>query len=425
MGIFEDLLADIKIPGFVEVHYAMNSSNIGDIRSAVTGALQRKGTLDFVKPGGSVCIAVGSREIANISIITRCICDAVKEAGAYPFIIPAMGSHGGAVAEGQREILAEYGITEEAMGVPVRASMDTVKIGETASGFEVRIDKYANEADFIIPIGRIKPHTDFRGKIESGLCKMIVIGMGKQYGAFICHKLGFKRMADNLIEFADVIISKKPNMFAVGIIENAYHQTYKVVAVPADRVIEEEPPLLLEAKRIIGRIPFKKADVLLVDRIGKDISGSGMDPNVTGRSPIIGISSPFFQSIAVFDITEKSHNNFIGLGIADVSTYRAYKKINFEMTYPNAITSASPDSAKIPVIMPNEKTAIQFALHIATDADTGNKKVIWIQDTLSLNKFYISEALIEEAKGIPAITIMDEHARRIKFDNEGNILGLV
>ncbi|MDD5017883.1 MAG: lactate racemase domain-containing protein [Eubacteriales bacterium] len=423
MSILENLLADIIIPRFIEVNYKMDSSHIKDVRGSVLYALQRKGTLDAIRPGQSVCIAVGSREIANISTVTRCVCDAVKSVGAHPFIIPAMGSHGGATAEGQREILAGYNITEETMGVPIRASMDTVKIGESVSYIDVRLDCCADGADYIIPIGRIKPHTDFRGKIESGLCKMMVIGMGKQYGAFMCHKLGFKNMAKNLIEFASVVIEKKPNMFSVGIIENAYHQTYKIVAVPANRVITEEPGLLLEAKEKIARLPFDHVDVLLIDQIGKDISGAGMDPNVTGRSPILGVSRPFFQSIAVFDLTDKSHHNFVGLGSADVTTRRVFNKMDFEKTYSNAITSAEPIGVKIPAVMPNDRTAIKFALHMATDADPHAQRVVWIHDTLSLTKFYISEALFAEVNNIPSIIVTDESPSSIEFDEDGNVSG--
>ena len=424
MSIYESLLSDITIPKFVKVQYTINFSHIENVQDAVYSALKRKGTLDAIKPGNSVCIAVGSREIANLSMITRCVCDAVKSVGAKPFIIPAMGSHGGAVAEGQSGILAGYNITQQTMDVPICSSMETVKIGETVSGFDVRLDKYANEADYIIPIGRIKPHTDINGRIESGLCKMMVIGMGKQYGAFMCHRQGFKNMPENLIAFADVIIREKPNMFGLGIIENAHHQTYKVVAVPANKVMEEEPQLLTEAKNLHGRIPFEHADVLFVDRIGKDISGAGMDSKVTGRSVVFGECRPFFQSIAILDITEKSHGNFSGLGNADVTTYRVFEKLDLESTYANAITSVCPGGVKIPAVMPSDKDAIRFALLMATDAEPNAKRVIWIRDTLNLSEFYISEALIQEAESIPSIKIIDEYASTIQFDQHGNIFGL-
>ena len=312
MNIFDQLLADNQIPKFVRVRHEMDRGHIDDIEGAVAQAMQREGTLDRIKPGDSVCITAGSRDVANIARVIRAICDQVKSVGAHPFIIPAMGSHAGAKAEGQRGIIEGYGVTEEAMGAPIRATMDTEVIAHSKSGLEIHLDKYANAADFLIPVGRIKAHTDFRGEVESGICKMLVIGMGKQHGAYQCHKLGFKSMAANVKEFAGAIIEKKPNMFAIGLIENAYHQTCRIEAIPAGRILEEEPPLLDYAKSRMAKIPFDQADILFVDETGKDISGAGMDPNVTGRSPVLGISRPFFQRIAVFDLTDKSHGNFGG-----------------------------------------------------------------------------------------------------------------
>lgn len=242
MNIFDQLLADNQIPKFVRVRHEMDHSHIDDIEGAVAQAMRREGTLDRIKPGDSVCITAGSRDVANIARIIRAICDQVKSVGAHPFIIPAMGSHAGAKAEGQRGIIEGYGVTEEAMGAPIRATMDTEVIAHSKSGLEIHLDKYANAADFLIPVGRIKAHTDFRGEVESGICKMLVIGMGKQHGAYQCHKLGFKSMAANVKEFAGAIIEKKPNMFAIGLIENAYHQTCRIEAIPAGRILEEEPP---------------------------------------------------------------------------------------------------------------------------------------------------------------------------------------
>ena len=355
--------------------------------------------------------------------ITRAVCDLVKEAGGRPFIIPAMGSHGGADAEGQRGILAGYGVTEEAMGVPILSSMETEVIGYAPDGQEVHMDKYANGADFIIPIGRVKAHTDFRGPVESGICKMLVIGMGKQHGAYQCHKMGFPNMAKNVMAFAKVMIEKKPNMFAIGLVENAYHQTCRIEAVPADRILAEEPKLLLYAKERMGRIPFGKADILLVDEAGKNISGAGMDPNVTGRSPLLPTEPPYFQRIAVFDLTDCSHGNIGGVGNADVTTMRLYQKIDLEQTYANGITSAVPESVKIPVVMPAERTAIKFAMRTAAETDwEAGCRIVWIKNTLSLSEFYISEALLKDAESIPGMTVESDLVEP-QFDAEGNFVG--
>ena len=399
----------------------MDHSHIDDIEGAVAQAMRREGTLDRIKPGDSVCITAGSRDVANIARIIRAICDQVKSVGAHPFIIPAMGSHAGAKAEGQRGIIEGYGVTEEAMGAPIRASMDTEVIAHSRSGLEIHLDKFANAADFLIPVGRIKAHTDFRGEVESGICKMLVIGMGKQHGAYQCHKLGFKSMAANVKEFAGGIIEKKPNMFAIGLIENAYHQTCRIEAIPAGRILAEEPPLLEYAKSRMAKVPFDQADILFVDETGKDISGAGMDPNVTGRSPVLGISRPFFQRIAVFDLTDKSHGNFGGLGSADVTTQRLYRKIDFEQTYPNGITAAEPLAVRLPAVMPSDRTAMQFALRTATDCDwEKGPRIVWLKNTLSLSEFYISEALIPDAEALDNVTIVSEPMEVI-FDEEGNV----
>ncbi len=425
MNIFDELLEDNKIPRFFRVRHEMDHSHVEDIPAAVAKALERESTLDQIRPGDTVCVTSGSRDVANVDVITRAVCDQVKAVGGKPFIIPAMGSHAGANAEGQKGILAGYGITEETMGVPVRASMETEVLAYSKDGLEIHIDKYANAADYIIAVGRIKAHTDFRGPVESGICKMLVIGMGKQHGAYQCHKLGFKSMAANVMEFAGAIIEKKPNLFALGLIENAYHETCRIEAVPAARILEEEPRLLEYAKSRMARIPFEQADILFVDETGKDISGAGMDPNITGRSPVLGISAPYFQRIAVFDLTDKSHGNFGGLGSADVTTRRLYEKVDFEQTYPNGITSAEPISVKLPVIMPNDRNAMQFALRTATDCDwKRGPRIVWLKNTLSLSEFYISEALREDAKKLENVEVVSGPLE-VVFDEEGAVKELI
>lgn len=421
MNIFDELLEDNKIPGFFRVRHEMDHSHIEDIPAAVAKALEREGTLDQIRPGNTVCITAGSRDVANIDKITRAVCDQVKAVGGKPFIIPAMGSHAGANAMGQKGIIEGYGVTEEAMGAPIKASMETEVLAYSKDGLEIHIDKYANAADYIIAVGRVKAHTDFRGPVESGICKMLVIGMGKQHGAYQCHKLGFKNMAANVMEFAGAIIEKKPNLFALGLIENAYHQTCRIEAVPASKILEEEPELLNYAKSRMAKIPFEQADILFVDETGKDISGAGMDPNITGRSPVLGISAPYFQRIAVFDLTDKSHGNFGGLGSADVTTQRLYKKIDFEQTYPNGITSAEPIAVKLPVVMPNDRNAMQFALRTATDCDwKKGPRIVWLKNTLSLSEFYISEALAKDVTGQEHVEIVSGPLE-VVFDEEGAV----
>lgn len=423
MNIFDQLLADNQIPKFVRVRHEMDHSHIDDIEGAVAQAMRREGTLDRIKPGDSVCITAGSRDVANIARIIRAICDQVKSVGAHPFIIPAMGSHAGAKAEGQRGIIEGYGVTEEAMGAPIRASMDTEVIAHSKSGLEIHLDKFANAADFLIPVGRIKAHTDFRGEVESGICKMLVIGMGKQHGAYQCHKLGFKSMAANVKEFAGAIIEKKPNMFAIGLIENAYHQTCRIEAIPAGRILEEEPPLLEYAKSRMAKVPFDQADILFVDETGKDISGAGMDPNVTGRSAQNGISRPFAERIVARDLTDEAHHNATGMGNADVTTRRLFDKIDMEQTYPNSLTSRDINGFRIPIVMENDNLAIRFALHTITGANAGSGyRAMWIRDTNHVQTFYVTERLLADTAAMPWLRT-DGVALRPVFGADGYFTG--
>lgn len=423
MNIFDQLLADNQIPKFVRVRHEMDHSHIDDIEGAVAQAMRREGTLDRIKPGDSVCITAGSRDVANIARIIRAICDQVKSVGAHPFIIPAMGSHAGAKAEGQRGIIEGYGVTEEAMGAPIRASMDTEVIAHSRSGLEIHLDKFANAADFLIPVGRIKAHTDFRGEVESGICKMLVIGMGKQHGAYQCHKLGFKSMAANVKEFAGAIIEKKPNMFAIGLIENAYHQTCRIEAIPAGRILEEEPPLLEYAKSRMAKVPFDQADILFVDETGKDISGAGMDPNVTGRSAQNGISRPFAERIVARDLTDEAHHNATGMGNADVTTRRLFDKIDMEQTYPNSLTSRDINGFRIPIVMENDNLAIRFALHTITGANAASGyRAMWIRDTNHVQTFYVTERLLADTAAMPWLRT-DGVALRPVFGADGYFTG--
>ncbi|MCE5255696.1 MAG: DUF362 domain-containing protein [Spirochaetaceae bacterium] len=424
MAIFDELLKDIEIPRFVKVQYKMADEHIQDIPASVFGALDAREIREKIQPGFLVCIAVGSREIGHFPVIVKAVVDYVKSCGANPFIIPAMGSHGGATAQGQAQIINDYGITEEAMGAPIRAAMETVEIGQTESGLSVHIDRYADEADYIIPIGRIKPHTDFHGRVESGLCKMLTIGLGKQHGAYICHKFGFENMAKNVWDISGVVVEKKKNITALGILENAYHETFQIVAVPGERIHAEEPALLEKAKDLVAKLPFEKADILFVDEFGKNISGAGMDPNVTGRSACLPKTEPFFKSIAVRDLTEKTHGNCGGIGNADVTTQRVFEKFSFEASYPNAITAAEASGTKIPVVMPNDKLAFKFAIRTAVPFDEkAGIRIVWIKNTLALSEFYISEDLIQTANKIPALTIIDKEPRGIAFDKQGNVSG--
>ncbi|HBP38267.1 MAG TPA: hypothetical protein DD640_05920 [Clostridiales bacterium] len=407
MDIFEQLLQDVEIPPLIKVRYRIPADTVSDIGRAVYEALKRENTLDRIQAGQTVAIATGSREIANIAVIVAKLVSAIRRQGGRPFIVPAMGSHGGATAEGQRAVLESFGLTEEAVGAPIRSSMETVALGRTQDGLEVHLDQSAAAADWIIPIGRIKPHTDFRGPYESGLLKMIAVGLGKQKGASICHRLGLPQMSDTIRRVARVTLSQANILFGLGIIENAFHGTARIEAIPASRIEAEEPPLLLEAKRNIAAIPFKKVDVIVVEEMGKDISGTGIDANVVGRSSTLGVWEPWAERIVILDLTDKSHHNANGVGLADIITRQLFDKISLEETYPNTITCAETNAVKIPVIMPTEKLAIQCAIRTCTQIPEEGVRLVRIRNTLSLQEFFISPALVGEANAHPDLTTED------------------
>jgi hypothetical protein len=338
-----------------------------------------------------------------------------------------MGSHGGATAEGQKALLAGYGVTEEFIGCPVLSSMETVAIGKSDAGegnavYEVRIDKHAAEADGIIVTGRIKPHTDFHGPYESGIMKMMAIGLGKREGADICHQLGFGHMAVMVPLFGRTIIKYAPVMLGFGILENAYSETCKFVAMKPSEIEEKEPELLEEARSHLPLIPFDSADVLVVDRIGKDISGDGMDPNITGPSPC----SPWVKGgiaanrTVILDLTPETHGCAMGMGAAHSITRRLFDKIDYDATYVNAVTSRGIDFVRIPAIAENDREAIQLALRTCVCQDKNKPRIIRINDSLHTETLYISEALVDEAKANTKIEIL-EGPVDWPFDKDGNL----
>ena len=423
MNIFDELLASTEIPRFVPVHFEIERGTImrDQIEGIIAGRIKERGLLSKLRPGDRVGIAASSRGINNYDRIVRSVVDTLKAAGAKPFIFPAMGSHGGATAEGQRDVLAGYGITAETMGVEILSSMETVHIGETPHGLPVHIDKNAYGADWIVPVGRVKPHTEFHGRHESGMFKMLTIGCGKQFGADICHSRGYAVMERNIVEIANVMLEKCSVLFGLAILEDAFHGTYKLEAIPAERFEEEDAALLEEAKALVPRIPFDKADVLILSEFGKNISGAGMDPNVTGRSGTVPPMSPYLDRICVLDMTDASHHNAAGIGIADVTTKRFFEKMSFVETYPNGITSHDLASLKIPPVMPDDRAAIRMAMHTIPGGKKDSElKIVWMKNTLSLDNFLISESLLPEALANPALKVDDARVTP-EFDSNGNV----
>ena len=415
-----ELLSDVSIPMFRKVKYSIESRSIENVSAQVKECLLRKGALDRIESGSKVAVTVGSREINNLDVMLLALISELKKKGAHPFIVPAMGSHGGATAKGQQEVIENFGITEEKMGVQIKASMETVCITQTPSGIPVHVDKNALSADYIIPMGRIKPHTDFKGRFESGLMKMMAIGLGKQKGASICHKLGMENMSENVHAIGKEVLKHCSIPFGIGIIENAFHGTWKIEAIPAEKIEAEEPKLLDEAKGLVPKVPFEKVDIIICEEMGKDISGTGMDSNVIGRSASLGISRPFAERIGVFALTQKSHGNANGMGLADCITKRFYNNILFDQTYPNAITSAETTAVKMPAMMESDEQCVRFLIKTCTGSGPDGIRIVWMKNTLSMDSFYISEGLINDIIE-PGLELVDKYYSP-KFDEKGSFI---
>ena len=422
MSGITNLVNHINLPRFVRVHQSFPHNELSEeeIRSFLENYFSKPEIKNAIKPKERICITCGSRGVSNMVFVTRWLADKVKELGAYPFLVPAMGSHGGATAEGQKKILESLGITEDSIGCPILSSMETVKISEVED-FSVNMDKNAFEADGVIVLNRIKAHTSFEGPVESGLMKMMAIGLGKQYGAHICHAKGDDYMSHRIFLIGNEMIKNANIRIGVGLIENAFDKTCKVAVIPANKIPEEEPKLLKEAKKEMGRIYLDSCDVLIVKELGKNYSGAGMDPNVTGRcaNPKLhkGIDS---QRLGIFDLTAESHGNATGMGRADLATEKFFHKISFDETYPNFITGYSPVGYQIPIIVDNEEEVMKAAVASCLDIDYENPRIIIVNNSLEIENILISEAMIPETKNIPQLTV-GEDKFYIEFDSDGNM----
>jgi hypothetical protein len=417
----------IELPRMVEVHQKIPSSKLDDYVSEIRKELKKAGLASKIKPGAEIAITAGSRGIAHYTEILATVVDEVKKTGANPFLIPTMGSHGGASPEGQISVLKGLGITAEAVGAPIRATMEVDFVGELSNGSPVYIDRNALKADGIIVVGRVKPHTDFKGEIESGLMKMMAIGLGKQKGAEMIHRFkseGYHRL---IPEAARLIMQKAPIILGLVVVEDAHHEIAIVKAIEPQNIEREEKNLLEKAKALLARLPFKDIDVLIVDEIGKDISGAGMDTNVVGRFWLPGESdplSPNIRSIVILDLSEETHGNAIGMGLADITTQRLVSKIDYPSTFVNALTSGHPLCAKTPLFLPTDRDAITIALQTCGAIDGQKAKVVRIKDTLHLEKLWVSETLYKELKNDSklkkTLKVADE-PREMQFDVLGTL----
>lgn len=375
-----------------------------------------------LRPGASVAIGVGSRGIANLARLVKATADFLREKEAKPFIVPAMGSHGGATAEGQQQILAEYGVTEQSIRCPIRSSMETVEFSESGLTHKLFMDRHAAEADGVILINRIKPHTDFHGRYESGLVKMAVIGLGKERQAREMHRHGIYGLKELIPKAAAHVLASGKIMLGIAVVENAYDETALIEAVPSHEIMMREPALLAEAKKNMPRLPVDQLDVLIVDRMGKDVSGVGIDTNIIGRIKIKGErepETPDIKMIVVADLTDASHGNATGIGLADVATQKLCEKIDFDATYKNVVTSAFLERGKLPVVAPTDEQAMEYALRACGPVSSGREKIIRIKDTKHLNELYVSPAVLEEINSQKEIRIIGDATAL--FDERGRL----
>ena len=412
------------LPKMIRVKQKFPTDVVEDIRSAVFTELDQLNMDSIVKSGDTVAVGAGSRGIANIDVAIKSVVDYLKGIGSKPFVFPAMGSHGGATPEGQKDILAHYGITEETMGAPVRATMEVVEVGRTADDLPVFLDRYAYEADVAVPVNRVKSHTDFHGSIESGLMKMLAIGFGKQKGASMYHRAFFRYGFEHVILASGRLLIETGKIgFGVALVENAYQKTAKVSAIQSKDFVRRERELLVEAKALSGKLPFDELDLLILDEVGKDISGTGMDTNIIGRYMQNFESDPEKPSITrIFarDLTEDSSGNATGIGLADFTTTRLVEKFDKKATYMNGLTGLGPQKSRIPFHYDTDLEVIEAALNTIGLTPPEEAKVVRIQNTLKLGEVDISEILVEDAELRSDLEIISE-AKAFTFDSSGNL----
>lgn len=403
-----------------KIKQKFNSEKIENIEDEVNRQFSIIDAESGVKPGMSIAVTAGSRGISNIPVILKSVCKRLKEYGAKPFIVPAMGSHGGATAEGQKMVLEKLGITEDTMGCPIISSMDVEEIGRTPHNVPVYMDKNAYHADGIIVINRVKPHTDFSAATESGLMKMISVGLGKDKGCGEMHSNGLAR---TIPEAAMVAIKKAPILFGIAILENSFDQTYKLKSVLPEDFYDTEKELLKEVKTMVPKIPADYMDVLIIDEMGKAYSGTGMDTKVIGRMKVFGEkepASPVINKITVLNLADSSYGNALGIGLADLTTRKLVDKIDYNAMYVNTLHTTFLERAKIPIVMADEKEAVEAALSTIGNVKPEEAKVCIIKNTLNLGELYVSKALLQDMD-MSKIELVDG-GKAIRFDQNNNII---
>jgi hypothetical protein len=415
----------VSYPKVLRIRQSFEPPRVENVADRVQQALERLELGQRIRPGQTVALTAGSRGIANIPVILKSAVDHLKKLSAKPFIVPAMGSHGGGTAEGQRHIIESYGITEEFVGAPIKASMEVVTVGTTPDGCPVYLDKHASQADHIGVVGRVKPHTNYHGPIESGLLKMMMIGLGKHVGALAYHRILLEKPYDAVVRSVGrLMCARAPISFGVATVENAYDETARIEAIRPAEFEKVEEELLTLARRWLMRLPFHEADLLIIDEIGKNISGSGMDTNVVGRkralrSQVAAPDQPQMRHIFIRGLTDKTHGNAAGIGLADFTTSRVIRDMDYRATRINCLTAGYPEGAILPVHFDTDREVIDAALAIAGTRKIDEARVMRIRNTLALEEMEISEACLGEKRCTEFAP--SSAAREMRFEPAGNL----
>ncbi|WP_343003849.1 lactate racemase domain-containing protein [Clostridium sp. 2218st1_F5_2218SCRN_220325] len=421
MSQINEILDNIKLPQIMKVSQTFDNTKLDDVEGDLNQKLIYKNIKDKIKPGMKIAITGGSRGISSYKELMKTIVSFVKKCGATPFIVPSMGSHGGGTSEGQENMLKKLGITKESVGCEIISSMDVVEVGRTSKDLPVYIDKNAANADGIILLNRVKLHTSFRGKYESGLIKMMAIGLAKRKGADMTHFLRYENMAENLVEVGKIALNNLNIICGVASIENGYNEVADLFVLHKDEILQEEPKILEKSKRLMPRIYLDDIDVLIVNEIGKNISGTGVDTNIVGRFHTNAASGgPNTVKLGFLDISEKSGGNGNGMGLADFVSKKFFRKIDFESTYINAITSTEPNSVKLPLVLDNDKYVFQGCVKLCGVKNIQDIKLVIINNTKELDEIYMSKSAFENTVDKSKVK-KESELFDIPFDEEGNL----
>ena len=421
MSQINEILDNIKLPQIMKVSQTFDNTKLDDVEGDLNQKLIDKNIKDKIKQGMKIAITGGSRGISFYKELMKTIVSFVKKCGATPFIVPSMGSHGGGTSEGQENMLKKLGITKESVGCEIISSMDVVEVGRTSKDLPVYIDKNAANADGIILLNRVKLHTSFRGKYESGLIKMMAIGLAKRKGADMTHFLRYENMAENLVEVGKIALNNLNIICGVASIENGYNEVADLFVLPKDEILQEEPKILEKSKCLMPRIYLDDIDVLIVNEIGKNISGTGVDTNIVGRFHTNAASGgPNTVKLGFLDISEKSGGNGNGMGLADFVSKKFFRKIDFESTYINAITSTEPNSVKLPLVLDNDKYVFQGCVKLCGVKNIQDIKLVIINNTKELDEIYMSKSAFENTVDKSKVK-KESELFDIPFDDEGNL----